>query len=233
MLAGGIGITPFMSMLRHAASTRLPMPIRLLYSVRDTNNIPFYNELLELQNQLPDFEVAFLASSGQSDTSRGIFNRRLDYQTLANATGNAFEEYSFFICGPKNYMKNAASILEHEGVEPDYIITEAFSQSEGFSWKPKMGVPSLTYALTALGLLAGVGFFMALDLVRYVPKIQATSAKLAPTVSTPTTTQDDYGSYTDNSATQQTSPSATTQTQQSTGASSYANTYQAPVSTVS
>src|SRR5581483_4981754 len=60
MLAAGIGITPFMSMLRHAAETGLTNPILLLYTTKSSSDIPFYEEILALKRRLPRFRVFFL-----------------------------------------------------------------------------------------------------------------------------------------------------------------------------
>jgi ferredoxin-NADP reductase len=48
LVAGGIGVTPFMSMLRQAAHGRSPRPRVLLYSNRRPADAPFLDELLAL-----------------------------------------------------------------------------------------------------------------------------------------------------------------------------------------
>src|SRR3954462_8826668 len=67
-IAGGIGITPFRSMLRFMADTDRDDPVVLIYSNRDTESAAFLHELRELEQQLsgltfvptmtgePDFE---------------------------------------------------------------------------------------------------------------------------------------------------------------------------------
>src|ERR1035438_1267772 len=47
MLAGGIGITPFISMLRYAKLTRLNKPIILLYACKSIDDLPFYEEIMD------------------------------------------------------------------------------------------------------------------------------------------------------------------------------------------
>src|SRR3546814_7537038 len=56
-IAGGIGITPFMSMLRHAAHEALPQQILLLYSNRRPEDAAFLTELQELERKNPRFRL--------------------------------------------------------------------------------------------------------------------------------------------------------------------------------
>ena len=53
-LAGGIGITPFVSMSRHAANERLARPIWLFYSNRRPEDAPFLDDLMALERRNPE-----------------------------------------------------------------------------------------------------------------------------------------------------------------------------------
>ena len=55
LLAGGIGITPFVSMLRQAAHERLPHKLFLFYSNRRPEDAAFLDELIELQRRNPNY----------------------------------------------------------------------------------------------------------------------------------------------------------------------------------
>jgi len=56
-IAGGIGITPFMSMLRQAAHDRLDRPLLLLCSNRRREDTPFLAELQALERQRGSFRL--------------------------------------------------------------------------------------------------------------------------------------------------------------------------------
>src|SRR5688572_21480433 len=56
-IAGGIGITPFMSMLRQAAQERLAQPLFLLYSNRRPQDAPFLAELQDLARRNGSFRL--------------------------------------------------------------------------------------------------------------------------------------------------------------------------------
>ena len=102
LLAGGIGITPFISMVRFATTTRLKIPITLLFSCQNQNDVPFYDELIELEDQNPNFKVAFFITDGQTDklTKGRVFKSRIDEKILNQVTNNLYNSYTHFICGP-------------------------------------------------------------------------------------------------------------------------------------
>lgn len=56
-LAGGIGITPFLSMARHAAKQRLPLRLYLFYSNRRPEDAAFLDELQELERANPNYRL--------------------------------------------------------------------------------------------------------------------------------------------------------------------------------
>ncbi|HXV09550.1 MAG TPA: FAD-dependent oxidoreductase [Burkholderiales bacterium] len=56
-LAGGIGITPFLSMARHAAHKRLPHPLYLFYSNRRPEDAAFLAELQDLEQRNPKYRL--------------------------------------------------------------------------------------------------------------------------------------------------------------------------------
>ncbi len=56
-IAGGIGITPFMSILRQAAKDRLPQRLLLLYSNRRPEDAAFLAELQQLERQNKNFRL--------------------------------------------------------------------------------------------------------------------------------------------------------------------------------
>lgn len=56
-IAGGIGITPFMSMLRHAAHERAARIFILLYSNRTPDDAAFLAELRDFERLLPSFRL--------------------------------------------------------------------------------------------------------------------------------------------------------------------------------
>lgn len=175
LLAGGIGITPFMSMIRFAAETKLKIPIVLLYSCQTQNNVPFFDELKELEIKNSNFKVAFFITEG--DTSKlheaRVVKGRIDEDALNQVTNNMYNAYTHFICGPIKFISALQSILISKRVSPDHLITEAFGQGlvTEKSHKPKSREARFVYAMTGVLLIIGTVFITGIDLARAVPKI--------------------------------------------------------------
>ncbi|HVV66922.1 MAG TPA: FAD-dependent oxidoreductase [Candidatus Saccharimonadales bacterium] len=233
MLAAGIGITPFISMLRHATETGLDNPITLLYACRSSADIPFYDEIMVLARRNPHLKVYFLVSEGPSEKSKNVFKRRIDDVLLARITNGEFGKFSFFICGPKAFTGNMEHLLEDHGTEKDRLVTESFSQATNLGLGVNISIPSLTYVTTALALLAGIGFFTYLDLSRYLPKAEA-KAPSATTSNTPSSVSSDGGNS-DSSSSDSFYSNSSQAAGGNTGspASTYSQSYQTPMSTVS
>jgi ferredoxin-NADP reductase len=207
LMAGGIGITPFMSMIRSAAANRSSLPITLLYSCHSQADIPFYQELLDLQSRNPRFKVVFFVTNGAVDQLAGarVVTGRISDNHLKQVTAGRFNDFTHFICGPKSFNRAMKGLLAANDTDPERIITEEFtpsSQPDSVATAPRYSISRWTYALTGASLVLGTVFFMGLDLVRAVPKLvsaQAPTATTAPAASTtsvptstPTATQPTY-----------------------------------------
>jgi ferredoxin-NADP reductase len=55
-LAGGIGITPFLSIVKQAVHDRLPHKLQFFYSSRRPEDAPFLEDLQELEKASPSFQ---------------------------------------------------------------------------------------------------------------------------------------------------------------------------------
>lgn len=215
MLAGGIGVTPFISMARYAAETHSTVNMRLLYSCSYPYDIPFMNELIELERRNPRFKVAFFISRGPIDSLQNVrrFAGRIDNDRLQQLTDNEFNRYTYFVCGPKEFTKSLSSTLTANRVDEDRIVTEEFTPSSSIAnaaTSPGRSISRWTYGLTGATLVLATGFFMALDLDRVVPKYvnaQASAATQSQHAKQQTTTNTQTQS---NDPTTTTTPSTTT-----------------------
>ena len=125
-IAGGIGITPFMSMLRHAVHAGLPHRLLLLYSNRRPEDAAFLDELSELARQNPRFLL--LATMTQMDGSSqpwtgttGVIDAALIKQAidgLANPVA--------YLAGPPAMVQSLRDVVSEAGVDEDDIRSEDF-----------------------------------------------------------------------------------------------------------
>lgn len=125
-LAGGIGITPLMSNLRHMRDTKAARRVLLLYANREEGDIVFREELAQMAaGDRPQLEVAHILSRpGESWTGeRG----HLDREKLARLCGERLAESTFFLCCPPPMTKSLVRILRELGVAEARIHFEYFS----------------------------------------------------------------------------------------------------------
>jgi ferredoxin-NADP reductase len=220
LLAGGIGITPFISTLRYMAETRSSLPVTLLYACRSQDDIPFLEELLTLARTNPRLQVLFFVKDGRRKARMAgprLVAGKIDDEWIEHITDDEYQDSTYFLCGPKGFMKGLGRSLAKQGVPPHRIITESFAQANAPAFGGKMSIQALTYALSAAVLLLGIGGVAALDLDQHlVRQTNATATQPAAT---------NAGSGTTNQDGTSSSTTGTTPT--------YTQTYQSPVSSVS
>jgi ferredoxin-NADP reductase len=124
-LAGGIGITPFLSMARHAAHARLPHLIYLFYSNRRPQDAPFLDELASLERANPAFRL--IATVTQADAEQnwhgetGAIGRNLLERHLADLTSPVY-----YYAGPPGMAAAMQSMLAALGAHEEDIRSEEF-----------------------------------------------------------------------------------------------------------
>jgi ferredoxin-NADP reductase len=123
LIAGGSGITPFMSMLRYIDDRCLSTEVTLLYFVRTSKDIIFETELRLLQARLPRFHLMTVLSQPDHRWIGpiGHLTRELIEINVEDVTTS-----TFFICGPSGMMKAARDVLESMKVSPADIKHESF-----------------------------------------------------------------------------------------------------------
>ena len=128
MIAGGVGITPMMSMVRAAADRRDPRPHRLVVVARSHDDLLFREELATLRDQL-DLEITEVLRRPHAgwEGHTGEINVGL----LATVLGIGHETclLDYFVCGPPGLVHDSLDALEAVGIPPDRIHTEQFDMA--------------------------------------------------------------------------------------------------------
>ena len=122
-IAGGIGITPFRSMLRYIADKDLDYDITLVYSNRDVESTAFLDELKELESVVPRCRVIFTMTE---DPSWDGDTRMLDAGVLRDLLGD-LESFHFMIAGPPPMAKSVEGSLLEAGLPEDQVQSDSFS----------------------------------------------------------------------------------------------------------
>lgn len=137
LIAGGIGIAPVMSMLRHMHATKYPHRIDLLYSNHDQNDVAFIDELRTLQHAMHNLHITYAISQGEIDKLSGqqVKQGRLDSETIQTVVSNQPDKKTVFICGPPPFMNSMVQIAGGQGIASSRIITEAFNQGPASQYR--------------------------------------------------------------------------------------------------
>lgn len=115
-IAGGIGITPFMSMLRQAAHDQLGHRFFLLYSNRQPEHAAFLHELESLERQYDHFRL--LARMTDHD---GFLDEKAIKGFIAGA-----ERPLYYLAGPPAMADAMTRILRGSGIRDEDISSEEF-----------------------------------------------------------------------------------------------------------
>jgi len=126
LLAGGIGITPLVSMLRHAIATEPDRRVTLIYSAHTEADFAFRDELERAAGCHPQLRVQFAATRGS--TTPRVYPGRIDEDLLCATVPTPAQSVAF-ICGPATMIDGMKALLTRVGVPPDQVRHEAFEQA--------------------------------------------------------------------------------------------------------
>jgi ferredoxin-NADP reductase len=126
-LTGGIGITPFRSILLHVAKEKLPQHIFLFYANRRPEDAAFLVELQQLEKQIQNYKLIAcmteMQKSSQSWTGeRGSINSAMLEKYLKEVASPVY-----YVTGPPEMVNAMHVMLTDSGVDDDNIRIEEFA----------------------------------------------------------------------------------------------------------
>lgn len=127
LIAGGIGITPLLSMLNAATAEPSDREIWLFYGVRDRRQHAFARHLGDLCRLRPNIRLVTCYSQPTADCVSGRDYDRTGH--IDRALLNSYlpsNNYTFYLCGPAPMMDVLSADLRDWGVPAGQIRTEAF-----------------------------------------------------------------------------------------------------------
>lgn len=134
LLAGGIGVTPFRSMVRRSIHERYPHRIFLFYANRRPEDAPFLDEFRDLQKANPLFsfiptmtKVAGSSKRWQGETGYIRFELLTKHLGVVRLKADEPTRPIFYIAGPPEMVGGLRSMLNHAHVEDDDIRMEEFA----------------------------------------------------------------------------------------------------------
>jgi ferredoxin-NADP reductase len=130
LVAGGSGVVPLASMLRHRSTVGSEVPVRLLYSSRSWDDVIYRDELDKLASAGSGVEVVHTLTRHQPPGWRG-YGRRIDDAMLADVAWPAANRPLAYACGPTRLVESVATGLLRLDYDRLRIKTERFGPTGG------------------------------------------------------------------------------------------------------
>ena len=121
LIAGGIGITPLISILRYVDQSQLGNPVQLIYSASSPSELLFLDEILSITASNPRIRCSFTVSrptEGSWDGRQGRIN--LDMLREHFPEQNSL----YYLCGPPSFQDDMAALVTELGVEYSMVRAE-------------------------------------------------------------------------------------------------------------
>jgi ferredoxin-NADP reductase len=128
LVAGGSGVVPLMSMLRHRQAHDAALPALLLYSSRTIEDV-IYREELDAMAAAPNGPLAWHTLTRSRPQGWSGLGRRVDRAMVDAAIAEVGAPRWVFVCGPTPFVESVAAAVIAAGVDPDRIRTERFGPS--------------------------------------------------------------------------------------------------------
>lgn len=121
-IAGGVGITPLMSMLRHLRDSQDARPVVLLYGNQKEQDIIFREELEAMPPNVTVTHVLSSPPEGWQGPSGYVTG-----DVIRQHAGEVLDRADVYICGPPPMMDALVPVLGDLGIPDDRIRFERFS----------------------------------------------------------------------------------------------------------
>lgn len=115
LIAGGVGIAPFRSMLKEMFDQNSKNSVQLIY-LNQTEEFLFKEQLEEWKNSLPNLKIDYVATQE--------LNRKKREKLLISLIGNPSQQ--FYIAGPPGMVESTTRLIASLGVQDRDVKTDIF-----------------------------------------------------------------------------------------------------------
>lgn len=120
-LAGGIGITPFRSMIKYVADKKRVNQIHLIYSDSTPEEMPFQKELQAISESHPNIKIKFVFTKSEGRLDETKIKEITNHWSLV--TGHS----TWWLCGPPGFVGAMELILGNLQIPISRVRTEKFT----------------------------------------------------------------------------------------------------------
>ncbi len=132
-IAGGSGITPFVSMIKEVLESGIDRQLHLIYGVANTSTIIYKDDLEYLAKNYENFRYDLVYSEPEESWNgyKGFVTKELLAELVSDIKGS-----TYYICGPQVMNLSVEKSLKELGVRPAMIRREMFSQNQNIHLLP-------------------------------------------------------------------------------------------------
>lgn len=126
LLAGGIGITPFRSMLLYAEERKLSIPITFFVSFSTTEEMLFYDELSKIPKSNSNIKIVYTITHSENPGSdwkgeTGRISKEMIEKYAQNISSS-----KVYIAGPPKMVESMIAVAQELGIPPEKTLKENF-----------------------------------------------------------------------------------------------------------
>ncbi len=127
-LAGGMGITSFISMLRYIDKNHLSQKIKLFASFSHNEDVILHQELLDIAKRNAGIEIIFTVSNASKSNSEGWSGEkgRISKELLEKYISKIHESL-YYIVGSTAFLDGMEVLLQEMGIKEENVKTEHFT----------------------------------------------------------------------------------------------------------
>lgn len=130
LIAGGVGITPLLSMLETVAATQPNRAVHMIHAVRNRAHHAFGPEVRDLMERLPHGRADFFYEEVGPETILGTDYHHIGRVDPAWATQTSKADALYLVCGPRGFMRATIQGLLAQGIAGDRILYEFFGATD-------------------------------------------------------------------------------------------------------
>lgn len=126
-LAGGIGITPFYSMITYIFEKRLTIPITLFVSFSLPEEKVFYNELKSISQKNNNIRTIYTITYPENSQEEWAGETGRISEEMIKKYISDITKPTFYVVGSSAMVINTEELLENMGIIPEKIKVEQFT----------------------------------------------------------------------------------------------------------
>jgi len=126
LIAGGVGVTPFRSMIKYLLDTHRPRPITLFYANKSVDDILYKDVFDRAQHELGIQTIYTVTDTKNLPASWTGIIGRITPQLIKSKLPD-YRRCIFYISGPRSMVDSFKETLQQMHVQPSHIRTDFFS----------------------------------------------------------------------------------------------------------